>query len=297
MTPRTALRLGRVSNLPTVWTNAMAGAALAGGAGVFGAESADAVALAALSLSLSYVGGMWLNDAFDAGIDARERPERPIPAGLADRRTVFAAGFALLAAGALAAFALGSAAGVCGLLLAAAIVLYDWVHKRTALAPLIMGATRLLAYGLGALAVGALTPVVLLGAAGLGAHVVGLTYAARGEARDRLGAAWPLAALAAPAALAAGSVANAAGAAALTIGALTVGAAAALGLWAALALALRRLARRARGDVPKAVVTMIAAIALYDAALIAATGATAAAAAAAACFLLTLALQRVAAGT
>lgn len=30
MTPAVALRLGRVSNLPTVWTNALAGIALAG---------------------------------------------------------------------------------------------------------------------------------------------------------------------------------------------------------------------------------------------------------------------------
>ena len=32
-----------------------------------------------VSLSLFYVGGMYLNDAFDAGVDALERPERPIP--------------------------------------------------------------------------------------------------------------------------------------------------------------------------------------------------------------------------
>ena len=34
MTPLTALRLGRVSNLPTVWTNALAGIALSGGRSV-----------------------------------------------------------------------------------------------------------------------------------------------------------------------------------------------------------------------------------------------------------------------
>ena len=28
-----------------------------------------------------YIGGMYLNDAFDRDIDARERPERPIPSG------------------------------------------------------------------------------------------------------------------------------------------------------------------------------------------------------------------------
>lgn len=77
-----ALRLGRVSNLPTVWTNALAGAALAGG------EPWQAAMLPLLlALSLFYVGGMYLNDAFDRDIDARERPARPIPAGIGRGRT------------------------------------------------------------------------------------------------------------------------------------------------------------------------------------------------------------------
>jgi 4-hydroxybenzoate polyprenyltransferase len=64
-----ALRLGRVSNLPTVWTNVAAGVALSGvgfSLGIF--------AGLVLALSLFYVGGMYLNDAFDRDIDARERP-------------------------------------------------------------------------------------------------------------------------------------------------------------------------------------------------------------------------------
>jgi len=88
----TALRLGRVSNLPTVWTNALAGALLAGAA--LGAE----LALAVLAFSLFYTGGMFLNDAFDAPWDARERPERPIPSGAAGAREVFLWGFGMLAA-------------------------------------------------------------------------------------------------------------------------------------------------------------------------------------------------------
>ena len=275
---RTALRLGRVSNLPTVWTNALAGAVLAGGA------SAGLVAAAALSLSLLYVGGMWLNDAFDAEIDAAERAARPIPQGEIRRGTVFAVGFALLAVGALVALAVG--AGLLGLLLAGAIVLYDWAHKRTALGPVIMGATRLLAVLLGAEAAGGVTSAALLGAAGLMAYVAGLTYAARQEAYDRLGSVWPLAVLALPLALSLG---------------WALGSWVALLLWAglaaAVALALRRLLRRARGDVPRAVVTLIAGIALYDAALIAGHGAPGLALLALGAFALTLALQRLAPGT
>ena len=60
-----ALRLGRVSNLPTVWTNVLAGGILAG------ADPAHPLVLVPLlAASLLYVGGMYLNDAFDAEIDA-----------------------------------------------------------------------------------------------------------------------------------------------------------------------------------------------------------------------------------
>src|SRR2546425_8066153 len=71
------LRLGRISNLPTVWTNVAAGIVLAGGT-----PAAGMLVVLATALSLFYVGGMFLNDAFDRAVDARERPERPIPAGL-----------------------------------------------------------------------------------------------------------------------------------------------------------------------------------------------------------------------
>ena len=276
----TFLRLGRVSNLPTVWTNALAGAVLAG------APDAGPVALAALALTLFYIGGMWLNDAFDARIDARERADRPIPRGEIARATVFAGGFAFLAAGAGVAFLLGPAAGLAGLALAAAVILYDWLHKRTVLAPAIMGATRFLSYALAALAVGAFEGAVLLGATGLLAHVVGLTFAARQEAYDRLDRAWPLAVLAVPVAIALWQAAREPLALALLAG-----------LVATMAVALRRFLRRRPGDVPTGVVTLIAAIALYDATLLAAAGATLAAALAVGAFLLTLALQRVVSGT
>ena len=54
---RTWLVLGRVSNLPTVWTNALAGVVLAGSA------TGSEFYWAALVLTLAYIGGMYLNDA------------------------------------------------------------------------------------------------------------------------------------------------------------------------------------------------------------------------------------------
>ena len=89
-----ALRLGRVSNLPTVWTNTLAGIVLAGG----NAGDRRTVPLI-VALSLFYVAGMYLNDAYDAEIDARERPERPIPSGQVSAETVFAAGFGMMVLG------------------------------------------------------------------------------------------------------------------------------------------------------------------------------------------------------
>lgn len=283
MTFGTILRLGRVSNLPTVWTNAFAGAALAAAGG---AVPPEAALIAALALTFFYEGGMWLNDAFDAEIDACLRANRPIPMGEIGRGAVFAGGFVMLAIGGGLAFLLGPEAGGAAITLGFAIVLYDWLHKRTALSPVIMGATRFLSYALAALGVGAFAGPPLWGALGLFAWIVGLTYAAKQEAYDRIGAAWPLAALAAPILYA------------LWLGlssplSLVFG----LGLAAVAGLALRRLFRRAKGDVPRAVVTMIAGICLYDAALIASTGQAELALLAGAGFLATFGLQRVASGT
>ena len=91
---QTLLRLGRVSNLPTVWTNVIAGATIANTA----ATVAD-ISTVGLAMTAFYVGGMYLNDFFDREIDARERPGRPIHAGDIGAAAVSTIGFALLAAG------------------------------------------------------------------------------------------------------------------------------------------------------------------------------------------------------
>ena len=73
MTLTLALRLGRISNLPTVWTNVLTGAVLAAGVGE---ALSGKLPLLLIALSLFYVGGMFLNDAFDAEFDAKNRPEQ-----------------------------------------------------------------------------------------------------------------------------------------------------------------------------------------------------------------------------
>jgi len=290
MTLRDALALGRVSNLPTVWTNLLAALVLAGGA------TDDARALALLvALTLAYVGGMYLNDAFDAGIDARERPERPIPAGRVSRGLVFLIGFSMLAATLLILLWAGTSldggtgpwAVLGGLGLAAAIVVYDAWHKGNPIGPVIMGACRLLVYVTAGLAVALPLPAaLLLGGALLMSHVIGLTYVAKQETLGRVENLWPLLFLAAP----------------LVYGAIRLPEQPLAGLFllllaALVAWALRLVVRRGPGDIPRAVVSLIAGVSLVDALLIATTGAAALAALAVAGFLLTLVLQRWVSGT
>lgn len=183
MTFADALRLGRVSNLPTVWSNVLAALVLAGAGAV---REPLLLAVLLLALSLFYTAGMYLNDFFDRALDARERPERPTPRGRVRATTVLWIGLAQLTAGlglvVTAAVrtgrpgpALASALG-----LAAGIVLYDVWHKKNPASPLLMGLCRALVYPTAALAAGArLGPVVLLGAAILFLYIVALSVGAR----------------------------------------------------------------------------------------------------------------------
>lgn len=168
------LRLARVSNLPTVWSNVLAASVLAGGL------EPRTLACVLAAMSALYMGGMLLNDAFDREIDTRERPERPLPSGAVAPSTAWMIGGGLLAAGAatLAAFGVQSAAA--SVALAGAIVLYDAWHKGNPLSPLIMGTCRALVYIGTAATVGlALSPVVLVAALALLLYIVGLTEAAK----------------------------------------------------------------------------------------------------------------------
>jgi hypothetical protein len=285
-----ALRLGRVSNLPTVWTNTLAGIVLAGGSVL-----APWTLPLLVALSLFYTAGMYLNDAFDAGIDALERPERPIPAGLVSAETVFATGFCMMALGLgvllWVGFGIAGGTGIDpvfgGLGLCAAIVLYNRRHKGNPWGPVLMGICRVLVYVTAGLAVTSELPAPLrTGALMLLCYLIGLTYVAKQETLGEVRNLWPLLFLAAPAVYG------------LTMA--TGGPTNALMLFffvAWVGVALWFLRRRRPGDVPRAVVSLIAGISLLDALLIAGAGATGVAWLGVAGFALTLALQRFVAGT
>lgn len=168
------LRLARVSNLPTVWSNVLAASVLAGGL------ETSALAWVLAAMSALYTGGMVLNDAFDRKIDARERPERPLPSGQISLASVWIVGGALLAAGVVVLASFGPGGAMAGSALAMAILLYDARHKGNPLSPLIMGTCRALVYITTALAAGvALSPVILGAAFAVLLYVVALTQLAK----------------------------------------------------------------------------------------------------------------------
>lgn len=257
------LRLGRVSNLPTVWTNVFAALALSGSL-----TGLPALQLSS-ALSLYYLGGMYLNDAFDRKIDAVERPQRPIPSGQVSAGLVFGLGFAwllfgfvLLLQGADSSGASVPYAAVSGIALALCIIGYDVYHKKNPLSPVLMGMCRVLVYVSAAFAVQRqLQTHLLWGAAALLCHLIGLSYAAKQEAYNRLTRVWPLGFLAAPA---------------------LYGICLALRqpmVWPFLVVfvawtlySLRFLRPGPGRSVPQAIVRLIAAISLLDALLIASTG-------------------------
>ncbi len=154
-----------------------------------------------LSSALLYVAGMVLNDVYDVEQDRRERPHRPIPAGDIALPIARRLGFLLLLAGALCGWLAPQVASLDGVslvrsgcvatVLAAAIVAYDAVLKRTPLAPAIMGICRFLNVLLG-MSIGRTVagPAYLAGfaayhlvaAAGIGVYIAGVTWFARTEA-------------------------------------------------------------------------------------------------------------------
>jgi len=288
-TVSTWLRLGRVSNLPTVWTNVLAATMIARGA-----LPPATTALCLLALSAFYTGGMFLNDAFDREIDAVERPERPIPAGLVRARTVFAAGYAQLAVGAFLLVGIGAsvdgrrAAGsaLAAALLAGAIIGYDMRHKGSAFAPVVMATCRALVYvSVGVAMAGVPGTGLVAAATALLCYVIGLSYVAAQENHRTLSSAWPLVVLAVPLTFCLQWIAMPTLAGPLTVF---------FGGWVLFALSFLV---RARPDPRGAVTRLIAGICAFDAVVIAAHGSAAVSLCALGLLALTRLFQRFVPGT
>jgi 4-hydroxybenzoate polyprenyltransferase len=195
---RTLLILGRVSNLPTVWSNCLAGWWL-GGSGNF-----TKLPLLLVGVSALYTGGMFLNDAFDVDFDRHRRPERPVPSGAIPLSSVWYWGWAWLALGLLCLTLVSKTTGALAVVLAICIVLYNAVHKAVPGAPWLMGVCRMFVYVIGgSTSVWGLSGWPIWCGVALGIYVVGLSYVAQRESFRKRIPYWPLALLVAPLLLAA----------------------------------------------------------------------------------------------
>jgi len=190
---RTLLVLGRVSNLPTVWSNCLAGWWLAGAGNV---EKLSYLLIGATAL---YTGGMYLNDAFDVEFDRQYRKERPIPAGAIELKKVWIWGIGWLALGVCCLAWVSAITGILALALAGCIVLYDALHKRVSFAPVLMGLCRFVLYLVaGSAAANGMNLRLLACAGALFTYIVGLSYVARRESAGGVIRYWPILLLAMP---------------------------------------------------------------------------------------------------
>lgn len=150
---RAWLELARLSNLPTVVTNVLVGAALGGmGRGLDGIPWL-AVSAVAAAVILFYIGGMAMNDVVDRDIDRQQRPGRPIPSGRISVRDAAAFTVACFAMGVGLAALAGPPVLLLSLLLVGAIVMYNRFHKTVAFSVMLMGLCRAMVYIMAAAAV------------------------------------------------------------------------------------------------------------------------------------------------
>ena len=196
-TLRTLLVLGRVSNLPTVWSNCLAGWLLSGGG------DWTRFALLCFGATCLYVGGMYLNDAFDAQFDQQHRPERPIPSGSISVNQVWALGLGWLGVGTGTLFLFPRTTIIFTLLLAVSIFVYDAVHKIFAFSPVLMAACRLfLVLVAASCGENGVIGLAIWSALVMAAYIIGLSYIARKESTIASLRYWPCVCLAAPLVLA-----------------------------------------------------------------------------------------------
>ncbi len=286
-----SLRLGRAWNLPTVWTNCLAGTLLAGGG-----FDVIVFAPAVVATAVLYAAGMFLRDGFGRRLDSEYRPEGTIPRAEATSRHGIATGFGLMALGVvllhLPSWFLGGRVHgevVFWSLLLALLIVYDNYRIRSGpLSQLVAVLCRAMVYFVAAaLASSAFQTPVLVGAALLSAYLIGLAYGAKQENLNRNRNSWPLLFLAAPFIYHAQELPSLA-----LVGFVWV----AFLCWVLFSLSFLRFRREK--NAPRAFISLIAGISLLDALAISSIGGEpGVVAAAVAGFLVTLAFQRFIPGT
>lgn len=134
----------RPANIVTAVSDILAGVAIAL-LSVQASETINWTVLAALVVSTVglYGGGVVFNDVFDADLDARERPERPLPSGRASMRGAMWLGSVLFLLGIAAASSVNVSAVLIALAIVAMCLIYDkWAKHSPIAGPLTMGLCR-----------------------------------------------------------------------------------------------------------------------------------------------------------
>ena len=211
---RALLELGRVSNLPTVWSNCLCGWLI--GIGYVGIGTMDWAMFVWLCTGATamYLGGMYLNDACDVAFDREHRKERPIPSKAISVGAVWKIGIGLLAVGVGMLSIQGGVTALLALGLFNCIFLYNFIHKKIAWSPVLIAVCRgFLVLVAAAFAFGITHPgesffthvnsgLAAWTALVLCLYVVGLSYLAKVENEPSLVKFWPCLLLASPVLLA-----------------------------------------------------------------------------------------------
>ena len=213
------LTLGRISNLPTVWTNCIAAWALnqlGTKLPLFVLPDENVVTQFGITLtqliwillgsSLIYISGTTLNYAFDVDFDKKHNIDRPIPSGVMQTWEVWSIGFIELGVGVFILIKYISVNPLYLSLLCIAIISYDAIHKKWSGSVWLMGGCRLfLWWTIASAIVGAdqsLSNLVYIWSITLLLYIAGITFVARGEATGKLPVIpWPFFLLYSPAIL------------------------------------------------------------------------------------------------
>ncbi len=136
------LRLTRPPNLVTAVSDIWAGAALSGYF-LLPEKVFSFLILLSLSSVFLYAGGVVFNDVCDAALDAKERPERPIPSGIVSINAAILFGSILFITGIVLAGFVNGRSALLALLITVACLLYDrWGKPHVFWGPLTMGSCR-----------------------------------------------------------------------------------------------------------------------------------------------------------
>lgn len=142
------LQMMRPANIVTAWADILAGFAASSFLLTSHLEQVTLTNMQPLAWLLLattglYGGGVVFNDVFDAELDAKERPERPIPSGRASIQSATLLGSVLLVLGVLAAAQVSWLSAFLAACIAVAALLYDAVSKHySVVGPLNMGLCR-----------------------------------------------------------------------------------------------------------------------------------------------------------